>query len=317
MTDQPPSGPADHPTDRPKSGSGIGYGLGVYAIWGLVPLFWRLLTSAGALEILASRIVWSLVFALILAAIVLPKHWWSAIASRRNLILLAAAAALVSVNWGVYIWATNHDHVTETALGYYINPIISILLGVLLLKERLARWQWCAVGIAVVAVIVLTIDYGHPPWIALSLALSFGGYGLIKNRVNGGAVQTLVIESAFLFPPALGYLLFLQAVGRLTFIHQGWAHSLLLVVGGLVTLVPLILFSAAATRLPLSVIGLLQYLTPTLQFLLGVLWFGESMSNGRWVGFGLVWAALTVLIVGSLRAVRQRRRKPIEVPQPV
>ncbi len=201
MTDQPTDQPTEQPTEQPTSGRGIGYGLGAYAIWGLVPLFWRLVRSAGALEILASRVVWSLVFAVIVAAIVLPKHWWGAIASRRNLILSAAAAALVSVNWGVYIWATNHDHVTETALGYYINPIISILLGVVLLKERLARWQWCAVGVAVVAVIALTIDYGRPPWIALTLALSFGGYGLIKNRVNGGAVQTLVIESAFFSCP--------------------------------------------------------------------------------------------------------------------
>ncbi len=273
-----------------------------------MPLFWRLVDSAGALEILASRIVWSLVFAAILAVLVLPRGWWGAIASRRNLILLAAAAALVSVNWGVYIWATNHDHVTETALGYYINPIISILLGVLVLREKLARWQWLAVGIALVAVVVVTVDFGHLPWISLTLALSFGGYGLLKNRVNGGAVQTLTIESGFLFLPALAYLVFLQVQGRLTFGHQGWLHSLLLVAAGLVTLIPLLLFSAAATRLPLSVVGLLQYITPTCQFLLGVLYFHEPLSTGRWVGFGIVWVALIILTVGSLQTARRRRR---------
>ncbi|MBA8792809.1 chloramphenicol-sensitive protein RarD [Friedmanniella endophytica] len=300
-----------------RSSRGIAYGLGAYGIWGLVPLFWRLVESAGALEILASRVVWSLVFAVITAAVALPRRWFRPLANRRSLLLLGVAAVLISVNWGVYIWATNHDHVTETALGYYVNPIVSIVLGVLVLRERLARWQWVAVGLALVAVVVLTVDYGRPPWISLTLALSFGGYGLIKNRVNGGALQTLVVESAFLFLPALGYLVFLESRGRLTFGHQGWAHSLLLVAGGLVTLIPLILFSAAATRLPLSVIGLLQYVTPTCQFLLGVLWFGEAMSTGRWIGFGIVWLALVVLTVGSLTAARRRRRAPLEVPEPV
>jgi len=291
-----------------KPGSrGVLYGLAAYGLWGLVPLFWNLVRSASALEILAMRMVWSLVFAIILAVIVLPRGWLAKIATRRNLFMLAAAAVLVSVNWGVYIWAVNHDHVTETALGYYINPILSILVGVILLKERLRPYQWIAVGIAALAVIVLTIAYGKPPWVALTLAVSFGSYGLLKNLVRKGAVETLVIESAFMFAPATAYLIYLQATGGLTFGHLGWAHSLLLVAGGLVTLVPLLLFAGAATRIPLSMLGLLQYITPTTQFLLGVLYFGERMPAGRWIGFALVWIALIILSTGTLLAVRRQR----------
>ncbi|QDP95219.1 EamA family transporter RarD [Microlunatus elymi] len=292
---------------------GILYGLGAYGIWGLVPLFWNLVKSASALEILAMRMVWSLVFAIVLALIVLPRGWFRKVATRRNLFMLAAAAVLVSVNWGVYIWATTHGHVTETALGYYINPIFSILVGVFVLHERLRRWQWLAVGIAAAAVVVLTVEYGQLPWIALTLAVSFGTYGLLKNLVHKGAVETLVIESGFMFLPATAYLVFLQVTGGLTFGHQGWVHSLLLAAGGLVTLIPLLLFAAAATRIPLSTIGLLQYITPTTQFLLGVLYFGEQMPPGRWIGFGLVWIALMILTVGTLITVRQRRRNTAQV----
>lgn len=294
-------------TDR----TGLLYGLGAYGIWGLVPLFWRLLSNASAGEILAMRMVWSLVFAIILAVIILPRGWLRAMATRRTMMLLAAASAVVSINWGTFIWATNHGHVTETALGYYINPIVSILFGVLLLRERLARWQWLAIGLAGVAVVVMTIEYGKLPWIALVLAFSFGSYGLIKNRVRAGAVQTLVIESGFMFLPALVYLIILQARGTLTFGHLGVTHSLLLAAAGLVTLVPLILFSAAATRIPLSVIGMLQYIAPTVMFLLGVLYFGEQMPAGRWVGFVLVWVALIILTIGMVITMRRGRRTAV------
>lgn len=291
--------------------TGLLYGLGAYGIWGLVPLFWKLLSSASAGEILAMRMVWSLVFAIILALIILPRDWLRAMATRRTLVLLAAASAVVSINWGTFIWATNHGHVTETALGYYINPIVSILFGVLLLRERLARWQWLAIGLAAAAVVVMTIEYGKLPWIALVLALSFGSYGLIKNRVRAGAVQTLVIESGFMFLPALVYLIILQARGTLTFGHLGLTHSLLLAAGGLVTLVPLLLFSAAATRIPLSVIGMLQYIAPTVMFLLGVLYFGERMPAGRWIGFVLVWIALIILTIGMVVTLRRGRRTAV------
>ncbi|SDS92637.1 EamA family transporter RarD [Microlunatus soli] len=298
----------DSPANR-----GILFGLSAYGIWGLVPLFWNLVKSASALEILAMRMAWSLVFAIILALFTLPRGWLRAIATRRNLFMLAAAAVLVSINWGVYIWATTNGHVTEAALGYYINPIFSILVGVAFLKEQLRRYQWAAVGLAALAVIVLTVAYGKPPWIALTLAVSFGSYGLLKNLVRKGAVETLVIESAFMFAPAVAYVIYLQATGGLTFGHFGLVHSLLLAAGGLVTLIPLLLFAAAATRIPLSMIGLLQYITPTTQFLLGVLYFGERMPTGRWIGFGLVWAALIILSTGMLITLRRRRRQPTPV----
>ena len=305
-------------TDRERERKGITYGLGAYGLWGAVPVFWPLVARAGSLELLAHRVVWSLVISVVLALVVLPKGWYGRIASRRTLLMLGLAAAVVSVNWGVYIWAVNHGHVVETSLGYYINPILSILVGVVFLRERLAPLQWASVGLAGLAVLVLTFEYGHLPWIALVLATSFATYGVIKKQVNGGAVETLTVESALLTPVALGYLIFLQVTGGLTFGHLGWAHSLLLVASGLVTVVPLLFFAAAATRLPLSTLGLLQYIAPTLQFLLGVLYFGETMSPGRWIGFALVWLALVILTAYGVRQARRARRPAAEpVAEPV
>lgn len=286
-----PASAAPPDTDR----RGLLLGLGAYLLWGVVPLFWMLVERAGAVEILAHRIVWSLPIAAGLALILLPRRWLRTLLDRRTLLLLALASALIAVNWGFYIWSVNAGHVVEAALGYYINPIVTVLLGVIVLRERLAAVQWVAVGFAAAAVLVLTVDYGQPPWVALVLAGSFASYGLLKNRINSSAVATLTVESAMLTPAALGYLIFLQLSGGLTFGHLGWSHSLLLAAAGLVTVIPLLLFSAAAIRIPLSTLGLLQYLTPTAQFLLGVLYFGETMSTARWVGFGLIWIALLVL----------------------
>jgi len=289
------------------------YGVAAYGIWGLFPLYWPLLEPAGPLEILASRVIFSLATAVTLALFLVPRHRWRPFLSRRNLVLLSLAAALIAINWGVYIAAVNSDQVVEAALGYYINPILSIILGVALLHERLAAVQWASVGLAVIAVIVLTIDYGHPPWIALTLAASFATYGLIKNRLKAGAVETLTVESALLTPLAVGYLIFLQVQGQLTLGDEGPAHTALLVLAGPITAVPLLLFAAAATRIPLSALGLLQYITPTLQFLIGVVYFGEAMSPARWVGFGLVWLALMVLSTyGVVRARQDRRQRPAE-----
>jgi len=294
---------------------GIIYGLAAYALWGLVPLFWPLVKRASALELLAHRVLWSLVVCVILLITVVPRGWWSRIGHRRSLIMLGGAAAVVSVNWGVYIWAVNHGHVVETSLGYYINPILSILVGVILLRERLVPVQWASVGLAAAAVVVLTIDYGRLPWIALTLATSFATYGLLKKRVNGGAVETMTVESALLTPIALGYLIYLQSTGTLTFGYLGWSHSLLVMATGLVTVVPLLFFSSATTRPPLSTLGLLQYLAPTLQFLLGVLYFGETMSLGRWIGFGLVWIALVILTAYGLHRARIARRTSAELSE--
>ena len=305
------------PTEEHARGRrGMVYGLAAYGLWGIVPLFWPLVSRASSLELLAQRVVWSLVIALVLLLATVPRGWWARIRSTRNLVMLALAAATVSVNWGVYIWGVNHGHVVETALGYYINPILSILMGVLILGERLNRLQWAAVALAGVAVLVLTIDYGHPPWISLTLAVSFATYGLLKKKINAGAVETLTIESAFLLLPALAYLGYLESVGKLTFGHLGWGHSLLLVATGLVTAVPLLFFAAASTRVPLSTLGLIQYVAPTAQFLLGVWYFHEVMSPARWIGFACVWAALMLLTVfgiaqsGANRRARARAGAP-------
>ncbi len=302
-------------TDRTRRG--ISYGLGAYVLWGAVPVFWPLIARAGALEILAMRIIWSLVICVVLLLTVVPRGWWGRIGHRRSLVMLGFAAAVVSVNWGTYIWAVNHGHVVETALGYYINPILSILIGVIFLRERLAPLQWVSVSLATLAVLVLTFDYGRPPWIALTLATSFACYGLIKKQVNGGAVETMTVESAVLTPVALGYLGYLQLTGGLTFGHLGWAHTLLLMASGLITVVPLLFFAAAATRLSLSTLGFLQYIAPTLQFLLGVLYFDEAMSAGRWVGFAMVWLALVVLTFNGVRQAGRNRRTRREAHEPV
>jgi chloramphenicol-sensitive protein RarD len=296
---------------------GIGYGIAAYGLWGAVPIFWPLVKPAGALEILAHRIIWSLVICVILLFTVVPRGWWARIGTRRHLPMLAAAACVVSLNWGTYIWAVNHGHVVETSLGYYINPILSILVGVIFLRERMHALQWVCVGLAALAVVILTFDYGRLPWIALTLATSFATYGVLKKRLNAGAVDTLTVESAILTPVALGYLIYLQLNGTLTFGHLGWGHSLLLMAAGIVTVIPLLCFAAAATRLPLSTLGLLQYIAPTLQFLLGVLYFGEHMSPARWIGFALVWLALVILTGHGIRRARSNRRTPEVVPEPV
>ncbi|MCB5180481.1 EamA family transporter RarD [Streptomyces antimicrobicus] len=288
--------------------AGLLYGFGAYGMWGLVPLFWPLLKPAGAVEILAHRMTWSLaVVALLLLAM---RRWgWirDLVRQPRKLALTALAAAVITVNWGVYIWSVNNGAVVESSLGYFINPLVSIALGVMLLGERLRRAQWVAVGICVVAVAVLAVGYGRPPWISLVLAFSFGTYGLIKKKINMGGLESLAAETAVQFLPALGYLLWLGSRGESTFTAQGPGHAALLAVTGLVTALPLICFGAAAIRVPLSTLGLLQYLAPVFQFSLGVLYFHEAMPPERWAGFSLVWLALTVLTWDALRTARRSR----------
>ena len=297
---------------------GHGYGLAAYALWGAVPLFWPLVSRASALELLAHRVIWSLVICVILLLTVVPRGWWGRIGRPRSLLCSPSRPRSSRSTGAPTSGRVNHGHVVETSLGYYINPILSILVGVIFLSERLAPLQWVSVGLAGLAVVVLTVDYGRLPWIALVLAASFATYGVIKKQVNGGAVETLTVESALLTPIALGYLLFLQSAGTLTFGHLGLAHNLLLMASGLVTVVPLLFFTAAATRLPLSTLGLVQYVAPTLQFLLGVLYFRESMSLGRWIGFALVWLALVILTTYGIRQARLARRPAVEpVAEPV
>ncbi|MGW1979735.1 EamA family transporter RarD [Streptomyces sp. NPDC001889] len=277
-------------------------------MWGLVPLFWPLLEPSGALEILAHRMAWSLVV-VALALLVLKRWGWvrELLGDHRKLGLLTVAALVITVNWGLYIWTVNEGRVVEASLGYFINPLVTIAIGVLVLKERLRPAQWVAVGTGFAAVVVLTVAYGQPPWISLTLAFSFAAYGLAKKKANIGGLESLAAETAVLFLPAVGFLLWLAARGEASFGAHGLGHVALLAATGLVTAVPLVCFGAAAIRVPLSTLGLLQYLAPTFQFLLGVLYFKESMPAERWAGFALVWLALTCLTWDALRAGRRSR----------
>ncbi|MFF1487350.1 EamA family transporter RarD [Streptomyces sp. NPDC058319] len=286
--------------------TGLLNGFAAYGMWGLVPLFWPLLKPAGAMEILAHRMVWSLVF--VVAALLVVRRWaWAGELLRqpRRLGLIVIAAAVITVNWGVYIWAVNSGHVVEASLGYFINPLVTIAMGVLLLKERLRPVQWAAVATGAASVLVLAVGYGQPPWISLCLAFSFATYGLVKKKVDLGGVESLAAETAVQFLPALGYLLWLGGHGGATFASEGAGHAALLASTGVVTALPLVCFGAAAIRVPLSTLGLLQYLAPVFQFLLGVVYFHESMPAERWAGFALVWLALTLLTWDGLRTARR------------
>jgi chloramphenicol-sensitive protein RarD len=284
-------------------------GIAAYASWGLFPLYWPLLKPAGAGEILSHRIVWSF---LVVVAILAVRRQWSWIARYRNeprrVLYLAGAAILIAINWLVYIYGVNAGHVVETSLGYFINPLVLVVLGAAFLGERLRRLQWAALAVAAVAVVVLTLDYGRPPWIALTLAASFGTYGLLKKKAGAPAVEGLTVETAVLFLPALAFLAFMQTRGTLVFGHQSLATTLLLAGAGVVTAVPLLCFGAAVTRVPLSTMGVLQYITPLMQFALGVLLRHEPMPPARLVGFALVWVALALYTAEAFRHYRQQIR---------
>jgi chloramphenicol-sensitive protein RarD len=288
---------------------GLLLGVAAYAMWGAFPLYFPLLEPAGAIEMLAHRIVWSaLTMGLLVVLLRRTTQLRALVRDRRTLLLLGGAAATISANWAVYIWGVTNDRVVESSLGYFINPLVTVLLGVLVIGERLRPLQWAAVGVAGAAVAVLTIDYGRPPYVALALAVSFGTYGLAKRTANVGAVESLALETILIAPFAASYLGFLIATGRSEFGGHGTGHVLLLMSAGIVTAVPLICFGAAATRTSMVTLGLLQYLTPVLQFGLGVLYFHEDMPTGRWVGFALVWVALTTFTVEAVRHHRQQLR---------
>jgi chloramphenicol-sensitive protein RarD len=272
-------------------------------MWGLFPLYWPLLEPAAPVEILAHRMVWSLAFLVFVLAGTSGFRWIRSIGWRRTG-LLTLAAVLITINWGTFIYAVNSGHVVETSLGYFINPLVTVALAVLILHESLRRNQRIAVGIGALAVLVLTIDYGRPPWIALTLALAFASYGFVKKRAGVDGIQSLAIETAVLFPAALGYLVLLGRGGDGTFTTEGAGHVALLAGAGVVTAVPLMLFGAAAIRIPLATIGLLQYIAPVMQFGIGVLVYGEDMPPERLAGFALVWVALTVFAVDAVRALR-------------
>ncbi|MCX5204897.1 EamA family transporter RarD [Streptomyces sp. NBC_00237] len=294
--------------------TGLLYGIGAYGLWGVVPLFWPLLKPAGAIEILAHRMVWSL--GVVAVALLFVRRWaWvrELLRQPKKLGLIAGAAAVITVNWGLYIWSVNSGHVVEASLGYFINPLVTIAMGVLLLGERMRPLQWTAVGIGAAAVLVLAIGYGEPPWISLALAFSFATYGLVKKKVNLGGLESLAAETAVLFLPALGYLVWLGSSGASAFGEYGAGHASLLAATGLVTAVPLVLFGAAAVKVPLSTLGLLQYLAPVFQFVLGIVYFREAMPVERWAGFGLVWLALTLLTWDAVRTARAARAARVRV----
>jgi chloramphenicol-sensitive protein RarD len=289
--------------------SGTLAGIAAYSLWGVFPLVFHLLASVSPAEVLVHRIVWSFVVVVALLAVRGDHRWvrplWR---ERRQLGLLTAAGFLIAVNWLVYIWAVDHGHVVEAALGYYITPLLTVALGVVVLGERLKGAHKAALALGAGSVAVLTAAYGRVPWIAVALALTFSTYGLLKKTVRLGPTASLGVETAVLLPFAGVVLVVLEATGDAAFLHGSGGRDVLLVSLGFVTAVPLLLFGASARRIPLSLLGLLQYLTPTLQLLCGVVLLGERVPPSRWVGFGVVWLALVLLSWDSLRTARLRSR---------
>ncbi len=290
-------------------GRGITYGALAYVLWGLFPAYWPLLVPAAPIEVLAHRIVWSFLTMLIVVAVL--KKWRPLKElSGMGWLMVSAAAVLITVNWGTYIYAVNTQHVVESALGYFMTPLVSVALGVIFLKERLRLPQQIAIGVVVVAVIVLTVDYGRLPVISLVLACSWGTYGLFKKKVKLDAVTGLAAESAVIFPVALAYLIVLGSAN--TFTTAGTGHALMLLSTGIVTVIPLVLFGAGALRVPLTTMGMLQYLAPILQFAWGVFVVHEPMPASRWIGFGLVWLALAIFTVDAVKNRRKQLLAPVE-----
>jgi chloramphenicol-sensitive protein RarD len=289
------------------------YGAGAYLLWGLFPLYWPLLRPSSALEVLAHRIVWSLLVVVVLLAVLrkLPSLL-AVLRDRGKAWRLALAAVVIAINWFTYIYGVSNGFVVETSLGYFVNPIVTVLLGVLVLGERLRPVQWGALGLAGVAVLVLSVENGRPPWLALVLAFSFGTYGLLKKTAKVGAVEGLGVETLVLLVPAAAFVAWLGISGEGTFGTEGPGHAGLLALSGLVTAVPLLLFGAAASRVPLTTLGILQYLAPTLQFIFGITLFDEPMPPVKLFGFSLVWVALALF---TTDVVRHRRASRLAVPQ--
>lgn len=296
-------------TRNADSKAGLLYGVAAYLCWGFFPLYWPLLDPASAYEVLAHRIVWTFVFCLGLLTILRKWDAFFAIVKQRRLMVpLALASVVITLNWGGFIWGVTNGHVIETSLGYFINPLMTVLLGVFILGESLRRLQWVAVALGTVAVVVLTIDYGRPPWVALLLATSFATYGFLKKQANLGTIEALSVETTILTPFAVVFLVLLGVQGSLAFGHEGALNTTLLVGTGIVTAIPLLMFGAAAVRLSLTTIGILQYLGPILQFIFGLTIFGETMGTARWIGFVMVWAALVIFTYDAMHTRRRAKR---------
>ena len=272
---------------------GILYAIGAYLMWGLFPIYWKQLESIDALQLIGHRIGWS--FILLILFVLVTRQWKnfrSVAFNKKTIRIYLIAAVLISVNWFTYVWAVNHNFVVETSLGYYINPLFSVLLGVIFFRERLRFVQWIPIALAAIGVIYLTVTYGSLPWIALTLAFSFGLYGMVKKTAPLNSLYGLTLETGLLFVPALAYLIFCETTGQGAFLHSGELKDWMMVGAGLVTIIPLLLFSAAVPRVPLTTIGILQYINPTMQFLLGVLVYKEPFTHNSLIGFGIVWAGL-------------------------
>lgn len=291
---------------------GVLFAISAYVMWGFFPVYWKLLKHIPALQLLGHRIGWS--FILLVVVLIVTRRWADfrrAIASPRIQRSYLVAAILIGVNWFTYVWAVNAGFIVETSLGYFINPLVSVLLGVVILKEQIRPWQWVAIGIAAVGVLYLTISYGSLPWIALTLAFSFGFYGLAKKTAPLNAIQGLALETGILFLPSVGWLAFSDLTGDGAFLHTGWTSDLLMIGAGIVTAIPLLMFASAAKMIPLSMVGILQYIAPTIQLIIGVVVFNESFTSTRVIGFSIVWLALVIFGIEGWIVRRSAKRKLI------
>ncbi len=288
---------------------GMLYALGAYIMWGLFPIYWKWLQDVPALQVIGHRILWSF---LLLVVVILATRQWTKFRSTltwRVVGIYLTAGVLLSVNWLIYVWGVNAGHIVETSLGYFINPLLSVLLGMIFLGERLRPAQWVPLGLATAGVVYLTWTYGSLPWIALSLAFSFGVYGLVKKMAPLGSLYGLTLETGLVFLPALAYLLFVESSGQGAFGHTDVLSNVLLIGAGVVTTIPLLMFASAARRIPLTMVGVMQYIAPTLQFLIGVLIYKEPFSTTRLIGFSLVWIALVFFWAEGY--IAYRARKPV------
>lgn len=292
---------------------GVGYALAAYIFWGFLPIYWKFLNHVPAQEILMHRIAWSFVFLLLVLSYKRYWSWLSALKDWRVLLTFLASSLLLTVNWGLYIWAVNAGYIVEASLGYFINPLVNVVLGLLFLRERLRRGQWLAVAFAVVGVGYLTITYGALPWISLTLAFSFGTYGLLRKTAKLDALAGLSLETALLFLPAAGYLIWLQVNKTAVFLHTDPISNVLLIFTGVVTAVPLLWFALGARQVPLTTMGVLQYAAPTLQFLIGVFLYHEPFTHDRLIGFSFIWVALAIYSVEMVINGRRRRRLRLSI----
>jgi chloramphenicol-sensitive protein RarD len=286
---------------------GLLYAFGAYFIWGLFPIYWKFLKHVPAPQLLGHRICWSFVLlAVVLLASRKGTEFRALISNYKNLRIYLIASILVGLNWFIYVWSVNAGYIVEASLGYFINPLLSVSLGVIFLRERLRLFQWIAVGLAAIGVVYLTIIYGRLPWIAIGLAVTFGFYGLVKKVASLSSLHGLTLETGILFIPALIYLAYQNWLGKGAFLHSGSISDLLMAGAGFVTTIPLLMFASAARRIPLSTIGIMHYITPMLQFLLGVLVYKEAFNATQALGFGIVWIALIIFGADSFLSRRTK-----------